>query len=85
MSTTTNSGMFTLNLSDIQKALLMAVLSGIVLPVSLAAQTQGFDVFHINWIQILDVALTGGFVGGVTYLAKNFFSDSTGRVFGKIG
>lgn len=77
--------MFTLVGSDWAKALVMAVFSGALLPISIAIQTPGFSIVGANWGQILVIALNGAVVGGVAYLAKNFLSDESGAVFGKVG
>lgn len=77
--------MFTLVGSDWAKALVMAVFSGALLPISIAIQTPGFSIVGANWGQILVIALNGAIVGGVAYLAKNFLSDENGAVFGKVG
>lgn len=63
----------------------MAIGAGIVLPLSLIVQTQGFSIAHANWSNILDIALTGAFTGCIVYLAKNYFSDESGKFAGKIG
>lgn len=77
--------MFRLNISDTQKALIMAVIIGALTPVSLILQSPGFDIFHAQWLQLLDLAATGAVVGFMGYLMKNFLSDSNGKLFGKIG
>lgn len=79
------SGMFKINLSDVQKAIVMAALTGAALPIAAAVQTPGFSVFTANWAAILSLAINGALIGFVGYLVKNFFSDSTGAVFGRIG
>lgn len=77
--------MFSINLKDVQKALVMAVLSGAALPVLAAVQTPGFDITNANWHAIVILAANGAVAGFVTYIVKNFFSNSQGQVFGKIG
>lgn len=77
--------MFKLNVSDVLKGLVMAVLAGIALPVSIIMQSSGFNILTANWSQIGSIALTGAFVGFVSYIVKNFLSDSSGAVLGKIG
>lgn len=77
--------MFTLVGSDWAKALVMAVFTGALLPISIAIQTPGFNIAEANWGQILVIALNGAVVGGIAYLSKNFLSSSDGKVFGKIG
>ena len=80
-----NSQLFSLNLNDFQKGLVVAVLSGLALPILAALRTPGFDVLHADWHQILVVGLNGAVAGLVAYLAKNFLSDSQGKVLGRIG
>lgn len=80
-----NSGIFKLDWQDISKGIVMAVLAGFALPVAAAFQTPGFDIFSANWGQILTLAENGAAIGFVTYLIKNFFSDSSGKVLGSIG
>lgn len=77
--------MFTINIKDVSKALVMAVLSGALLPVFAAIQTPGFDIATANWNAILNLALNGAAIGFVSYIIKNFVSDEQGKVFGKIG
>lgn len=77
--------MFKINTKDLSKALVMAVLSGAVLPVMAVIQTPGFDISNANWHQIGVLALNGAVLGFVSYITKNFFSDSEGKVLGRIG
>jgi alpha-D-ribose 1-methylphosphonate 5-triphosphate synthase subunit PhnL len=79
------SGMFRLNLSDVQKAFVMALLAGFALPVFAAVQTPGFSVLTVNWHAVLVLGINGAMVGAASYLLKNFFSNSNGQVFGKVG
>lgn len=80
-----NTKLFSIDVKDVSKALVMAVLSGAVLPVSAIIQTPGFDFATADWNSILTLALNGAVVGFVSYLTKNFFSDESGKVFGRIG
>lgn len=77
MSNMNTSTLFSLNWSDIAKGLVMAVL-GAVLTALYQALIAGTP---INVEQFL---LVGG-TAGLSYIIKNFFSDSSGKVFGKIG
>jgi len=79
------SKILTLDWNDIAKSLIMVLLGGFALPLLAAIQTPGFDVFTANWGQILTLAINGGIASGAAYLLKNLFSDSEGRVFGRIG
>ena len=69
---------------DVVKGLIMAVLTGVVLPIVAIVQTPGFDVFTVNWSSVLTLALNGAVVGFVSYMTKQFFSDSDGKLFGKL-
>lgn len=80
-----NSGMFKFNWKDISKGLVMAVLSGILLPIATIIQSPGFDITQLDWHQVLLLSLNGSIVGFVGYVIKNFFSDSSGSFMGKIG
>lgn len=80
-----NSSMFRVDLKDISKGLVMAVLAGVALPIAAAFQTPGFDVFTANWSEILNLAINGAVIGFTTYIVKNFFSTEDGRVLGSIG
>ena len=77
------SPLFRLQLSDLQKAFIMSVIAGAMLPVAAILQTPGFSVATANWKGIIILALNGAVVGFVSYLVKNFFTDSTGKFAGK--
>ena len=74
--------MFTLNLEDVKRGLITAVLSGFALPILAALQTPGFDVFSADWRGILVLAVNGALAGLVAYLSKNFLTDSSGKFGG---
>ncbi len=78
------SSMFKLKANDFVKGLVFAFLVGALLPLSAAVQTPDFSIATANWHTIMILALNGGLVGFVSYLAKTFFSDEEGKVFGKI-
>lgn len=77
--------MFKLKAGDFLKGVVFAFLVGALLPLSAAVQTPDFSITTANWHAILVLALNGGLIGFVSYLAKAFFSDEEGKVFGKIG
>lgn len=80
-----NTKLFSIDLKDVSKALVMAVISGAVLPVAAIIQTPGFDFATANWHALTSIALNGAAVGFISYIVKNFLSDEQGRVFGRIG
>lgn len=79
------NGVFKLNLSDWQKALLMSILGGFALPIAAVVQTPHINLFTVNWHEVLILAENGAIIGGVTYIFKNFFSDNSGRFLGRVG
>lgn len=79
------TGMFSLSLSDWQKAFVMAILGGLFLPIAAVVQTPNFSIANVNLHALLILGVNGAIVTGVGYIVKNFFSDSTGAVFGMIG
>ena len=75
------SDLFRLGKSDLVRGLIVAVLSAVFLSASQMLQAPNFNFATIDWQQILNVA-------GATfmaYISKNFLSDSSGKVLGKIG
>lgn len=80
-----NSDLFKIDLSDVAKGAVTAVLSGLALPILAIVQTPGFNIFTADWNQIWILAVNGAVAGFVAYIVKNFFSDSQGRVLGSIG
>lgn len=75
------SQMFTLNASDFAKGVALAVIVAVLGAIEQALTAHGFDFGAYNWAGIANVAIVA-FVG---YLTKNFVSDSTGKVLGRIG
>jgi hypothetical protein len=67
--TTTTSKQFTLNVSDLLKGLLVAVVSAVLTVIETSISANNF---HFDWKAIGIVALTTG----VSYLLKNFFTPA---------
>ena len=78
------STLYSLDLKDITRSAVFAVLTAAFLPIVAAVQTPGFDVFTANWGAIGSLALNGAFIGFVTFLVNSFFTDDKGKVFGSI-
>lgn len=77
------SKLYSINLKDIAKGGIVAVLIGILQPVLLILKSPGFDFATANWPLIFEVAINGAIAGFASYLMKNFFSDEGGKVLGK--
>ena len=73
--------MFNLNYADIVKGLAVAVIAALLGAVNEVLLTHGFDFAAWDVASILKVAASAG----GAYIVKNFFSDSNGKVFGRIG
>lgn len=77
------SKMFSIDLKDVGKGALIAVLTGAILPVSMILQEPSFSVANANWSLIFDLAMNGAIAGFFSYLIKNFLSDDKGKVLGR--
>ena len=75
------SGFLKLNLKDVSKGLVVAVLVVVLGALQQALTSHGLDVALYDWNAILDVA----WKAAIAYLGKNLLSDSEGKVLGKIG
>lgn len=75
------SNFLKLNLHDLAKGLVVAVLVVVLELFLTALKTQGLEGFAaIDWAQTLDLAIKAA----GAYLLKNLFSDRDGKVLGKI-
>lgn len=80
------SNLFRLNLNDLVKGAVTAVVAGFVFTLGGLLQTTGFNLFSANWGEILTTAVNAGFAALVGYLGKNLLTDDKGGVLGsKIG
>lgn len=77
--------MFNLNLKDVAKGIIVAVLTGIALPIAAMVQTPGFDISTVNLQALFVLAENGALVGFFGYIVKNFFSNSQGQFLGRFG
>jgi len=72
------SSLFSLNLSDFGKGLILAVITAVLTFVVELLKEKGFNLSAADLNAILQIALTS-FIG---YLAKNFLSNNEGQ-FGR--
>lgn len=79
------SKLFRLDSSDWIKGLVVAIISGFLLPIFAIIQTPDFNIANADWHGVFVLAINGALTGLVAYLSKNFLSDSEGKVLGKIG
>lgn len=77
------SKFFSVDKSDLGKGFLTAAFAGVIIVVANLVRVDGFSVFHVNWLQLLDNCLSAGVAAGMGYLIKNFFTDSEGTFLGK--
>ena len=76
--TTMNSSLFKLNLSDLAKGLVVAVLAAVVSSLGNMLNVPGFDFATLDWASLVSVGMTAG----LAYLSKNFLSDADGKFGG---
>jgi hypothetical protein len=77
----TGSGIFRLNLSDLARGLVLAVLTAVLTSCQQAISSGNMDPSAWDWRAIGGVALAAI----VAYLLKNLVSDEQGKVLGRIG
>lgn len=77
------SNLFNLNGADFRKGLIMAVLSGFALPILALIQSPSFSFSNVDWHGVIVLAINGAAVGFGSYIMKNLFSDSQGKVLGR--
>ena len=78
---TNTSQLFSLNWSDVGKGFIVAVFSAIITALAALINVPGFSFGSVNWQSLLGV----GLIAGISYLTKNFLSDSQGKFLGTIG
>lgn len=79
------NGLFTLNSNDFVKGLVTAVVGAIAATIYGIVVQAGFELFTADWSAIGMLALKAAIIAFVSYLGKNYMSDSQGRVLGRIG
>lgn len=67
------SNLWTVKLSDIQRAFIVAVLAG---PLGILYDWATMENFQLNWRSVAK----GAVAGGIGYLMKNFFTGANGKV-----
>ena len=75
----------TLKAEDFAKGAATAVIAAVIAVIYNLSITNGFNVASIDWASTLSMVGSAAGTAFVAYLAKNFLSDSQGKVFGKIG
>lgn len=73
-----NSELFKLNLKDVGKGLLVAVLASVFTYLASILNVPAFSWASFDWGEVIKIALASG----IGYLAKNFISDRQGKVLG---
>jgi hypothetical protein len=69
-----------LNIRDVGKAVVTAVISAVLVAVYALFQEKGFNWTQQDLMNILNAAVASGF----GYIIKNFFTTSDGKFMGKI-
>lgn len=76
--------MFSFNTGDVLRGAVTAIFTGALFVVAGVVLQTGFDAFTADWVSIGKAAVNAGLASFVGYLMKNFFTDDSGRMFGKI-
>lgn len=78
------STMFSLNFRDILKGAVTAVFAGGVVALYTVVTAPSFDLFSVDWNTVIHTIINASTAAFVGYIGKNFLSDGSGKVFGKI-
>jgi hypothetical protein len=78
------SNLWKVGLDDAKKALVSAFIMGALLPVAVAIQSPGFNLFDANWPALVTIALNGAIVGFASELLRRFGTDSNGKFMGAV-
>lgn len=71
--------MFKLNLMDVFRGFVVAILTGAWLAIA-GLFVQDFDVFSADWTAIGKLAVNGGFFSFAGYITKNLLTADNGKV-----
>lgn len=77
------SGLWTLKMQDLVRGLVTAVFAAVFTWLYGIVSMPDFQIgmlLSVDWGEVIQISLTTG----MAYLAKNFFTDSEGKVFGSI-
>ena len=72
------SKLFRVNLGDLGRGLLVAVLSTVFLAFGAALNAENFSFASFDYANLLQVAMASG----LGYIVKNFISNSEGTILG---
>jgi hypothetical protein len=72
-----NSPRFTLNWYDLVKGLQMYLITTILMSLGSVILTPGFSVFSADWLAILMNTVDVAVISTVSYLVKNFITDTS--------
>jgi hypothetical protein len=78
------SGMWKLNLKDVAKGAVTAVVAAALMSVFAIVSQPNFDLFTVDWASIANAAVNAAFAAFVGYLGKNLLTDERGKVFGRL-
>lgn len=79
-----NSEILKLKLNDFVKGAVTAVFAGFFVSIYSIVSVPDFNLFTVDWQSVLSTAFNAGVSAFVAYLAKNYFTDSSGKFMGRI-
>lgn len=77
-------GIGKLNLQDVAKGLISAILGGAAVVIFGMLSAPNLDIFSLDWHVLVNQAVNGAIAAGAGYLMKNLLSTSDGKFMGKI-
>lgn len=75
------SNFLRLNLGDVGRGLIVAVLAAIFTQLAATFNAPGFELASFDWSETVKIA----FASAIGYLGKNLLTDNNGRVLGRFG
>lgn len=77
------NGIGKLNLKDLVKGGVSALIAGVVIALA-GAMGGDFNVFTANWGQVLTSAINAGISAFIGYIGKNLLTTTDGKFLGKV-
>lgn len=77
-----NTGFLRINFRDLTSAAINAVIAAVLIGLYGIVSTEGFDVFHADWVAIGQNIVNWAFASFVGSIGKDLLSNKEGKVLG---